>query len=190
MNNMEQKIYFSNTLLNHEQDGDRFILTGYAAHFGEANLNRERVDASSFAQCLKDRDDGKHNIIVNYNHQSEVYGGVDEITTDSTGLFVRAHLNTAIPFVRDNLIPNILAGDIKSFSTEGVCPNGYEDIIYSERDDTYFVRNFYLCAVAVTPHPADWKSEFSVANVFKMFEKERLENEATALKPMKWYLFM
>ena len=162
---MEHKIYFSNSLLNFEQDGDRFNLTGYAAHFGEANLNRERVDASSFAQCLKDRSEGKHNVVVNYNHQSEVYGGVDEITTDSTGLFVRAHLNTAIPFVRDNLVPNILAGDLKSFSAEGVCPNGFEDIIYNQKD---------------TPHPADWKSEFSVANVFKMFENERLEAEARA----------
>lgn len=185
---MEQKIYFSNTLLNYEQDGDRFSLTGYAAHFGEANLNRERVNASSFAQCLKDRSEGRHNIVVNYNHLSDVYGGVDEITTDSTGLFVRAHLNTAIPFVRDNLIPNILAGDIKSFSTEGVCPNGFDDIVYNDRDDTYFVKNFYLLAVAVTPHPADWKSEFTVANAFKMFAKER-EDEAARLYQSKRLLY-
>ena len=187
---MEQKIYFSNTLLNYEQSDEKFTLTGYAAHFGEANMNHERVNASSFAQCLKDRSEGRHNIVVNYNHLPEVYGGVDEISTDSTGLYITAHLNTGIPFVRDNLIPNILAGDIKSFSTEGACPNGYEDIVYDEKDDTYFVKNFYLFAVAVTPHPADWKSEFSVANVFKMFEKERLENGTDASKTVKWYWFV
>lgn len=190
MNNMEQKIYFSNALLNYEQSDEKFTLTGYAAHFGEANMNHERVAASSFAQCLKDREEGRHNIVVNYNHLSDVYGGVDEITTDSTGLFVKAHLNTAIPFVRDNLIPNILAGDIKSFSTEGVCPNGFDDIVYNERDDTYFVKNFYLLAVAVTPHPADWKSEFTVANAFKMFAKERMENEARLYQSRRLLYFM
>lgn len=174
------RLYNNYDVISLKNEADKTIIEGYAAHFGDANLNDERVDSSSFDTFFTMYGQGKIKPFINYNHQiDKQIGGVDSLVTDSTGLYITAHLNNALPFVKDWVIPNIEAGDLRSFSTEGFIGGGYDGIIEYE-DGTYFVKDFILTAVAVVQTPADWKSEFSIANDYRL-------NKLAGPKS-KWYL--
>ena len=181
---MEQnKIYFDNSelIINNAVEDDEFLrIDGTAAHFGTPNLNGEIVDDKSFASFFEMYADGKLKPALNYNHDNNMLvGGVDKIYIQDNTLRCSAHLNKNIAFCRDTLIPMIMSGDVKSYSTEGYV--GYDDI--EKRDDnTYYAANFILTAVAIVPTPADYKSEFSIKNCF-----EQLKREEPKIVLRKWY---
>lgn len=177
-------IYLGNDLkvLNFTEDGDKAVIEGRATRFNNSNLNGETVDAKSFATFLKLWGDGKAKVQMNYEHcYDKIIGGVDEITVKDDGLFVRSHLNTAIPFVGEWLIPNIKNGDINSLSTEGYVLNGPDGITWLAKNK-YYVKDFILSAIALTTHPADVEATFSMANAIREWELAR-----EARKP-KWYI--
>lgn len=187
---MEQKIRIYNDIdtLSFNNEGDRLEIAGYAAHFATKNLNGEYCFKESFSQFFDAYRDGKIRPILNYEHQDDKQiGSVDEVTADDTGLYVKAHINKNIPWCRDWLIPNIEAGDIKSYSTEMVVIGGRDGVKIND-DGSYVVLSALLTAVAVVKHPADWKSEFTVANFMEQFNS--LEDVETEVKKSKWFLLV
>lgn len=186
---MENTIYISNLKIeNYSNESDRLNLEGYCCHWYRPNLNSERVDKNSFNMFFEMYNEGKIKPYINFNHNSEqIIGGVDELTTDERGMYLKGHLNRGIKINDEMLIPNIVAGNISGFSTEGQIIDGYNGI--DEKDDgTYYVRNFLLTAIAVTPTPADWDAKFS----FNSFINEYKENKLQELKDLKtnskWFL--
>ena len=86
------------------------------------------------------------------------------------------------------IIPNILSGDLNSFSTEGYIKDGYNGIVENE-DGTYYVKDFLLTAVGIVPTPADWDATFTLANYLKGYEEDKRKRESEEQK-RKWYLFI
>lgn len=182
---MEQKIRLYNDidLLTFNSEDKVLKIEGYAAHFGTKNLNNEIVFKESFDLFFNAYDAKKIQPILNFEHDNtKQIGGIDEIFSDATGLYVKAHINRNIPYCAEWLIPNIENGDIKSFSTEAVVVGGRDGIRINE-DGSYIVLNAMLTAVAVVQHPADWQSEFSVMNYLKSFP------EQPKPQPVKWFLY-
>ena len=167
------------TINGYEQD-DKFLhISGYGNHFNEKNLNNEITDKNSFNEFFSLYNEGKIKPVLNYEHRQDcVIGTIDEITADNTGLFFRASVNRDIPFCGENLIPNIINGVIRNFSTEGIIRGGYDGIVVNP-DGSYYVRSFLLTALAIVSVPADWKANFSVANMLRQSEPQ---------KRSKWYL--
>lgn len=175
------RIYINNELtFNSVEESDDFLrIKGYGCHYNIRNLNDEIVDAKSFNHFFDMYNSGFLTPLLNYEHdRTMVIGTVDSITSDNTGLFFECSINAAVPFCKDNLIPNIQKGVIKSFSTEGFIENGYNGIV-TNSDGSYYVKDFVLTDLAVVCHPADWSSEFSIANYMKHIPQ-----------PSKYYLFM
>ena len=165
---MEQNIFFNsqNLLITNAVEEDNMLrIEGTAAHFGEANLNNEIVDEKSFDSFFLLYREGKLTPVLNFNHDPyALIGGIDNIYTKDNALWCSAHLNKDIAICRDTLIPMVMSGDIKSYSTEGWV--GFNDIV--EHDDgTYYCKNFMLTGVAVVSLPADYNSEFSIKNYFE-----------------------
>lgn len=174
-------IYLSTDLtFNNVTEEDNFLkIEGYGAHFGVANLNNEIVTADSFGLFFDMYKGNKIKPVLNWNHDpNSVIGTVDEITSDTTGLFFRCSVNKGVKFCDENLCPNIRAGVINSFSTEGIIKNGYDGIVVNP-DGSYLVKDFLLTALAVVSTPADWDAKFSVANMMRQTEPQ---------KRSKWYL--
>lgn len=181
-NNNIVRIYNNIDIINIKNDSndDKVYIEGYAAHYGnEANLNMERVDSDSFNKFFEMYNEKKLKPYLNYNHDNDKQvGGIDELESRKEGLWIRSHLNLRLPFVKDWILPLIEGGDLKSFSTEGYA----YDIVYLESDDTYYIGNFILTAVALVQTPADWKSEFSVCNAYNANKAKE------AIEKSKWYL--
>lgn len=183
------RLYNDIDLITCSSEDDRLNIEGYAAHFGVKNLNKEICFKDTFRNFFKAYADKKIVPILNYEHHDDKQiGSVDEVKADETGLYVKAHINKTIPWCRDWLIPNIEAGDIKSYSTEMVIIGGMDGIRINKEDDSYTVLNAMLTAVAVVKHPADWKSEFSVKNYVEQFNA--LEDVETEVKRSKLYMFL
>lgn len=179
----KQTVYIYNELAitNAAEDGDLLNIEGVACHYNRANLNGEIVNAKSFDVFFGLYNDKKLTPALNWSHNSDIIiGGIDSLVSKKDGLHMQAHLNKNVAIVRDTLLPNILAGDIKSLSTEGWAQN----IRWNDDDDTYYVGDFILTAVAVVSTPADYEAEFSVRNKFANLREQKPE---TALKS-KWYL--
>lgn len=184
---MEQKIRLFNDIdvLSYNSEDDKLRIEGFAAHFGKPNLNKEIVFAESFNMFFDAYDKGQIKPVLNFEHQSDKQiGGIDEISRDSDGLFIKAHLNTGIPYVSEWLVPNIMAGDVNKLSSEGIVIGG-RDGIKVNQDGSYVVLNFMLTAVAIVKHPADWNAEFTVKNYM-----ESLPPVEEAVKASKWYFLM
>lgn len=182
---MEQKIRLYNDidLLSFNSEDDRLNIEGYACHYGVCNLNNEIVFKDSYNTFFEAYNQKKVMPILNFNHDNnKQIGSIDDITSDSTGLYVKAHINKNIPWCRDWLIPNIEMGDIKSYSTEMIVIGGYDGIKRND-DGTYVVLNGLLTAVAVVQHPADYRSEFTVKNFLESLPK--VDNTPKS----KWFLF-
>lgn len=165
---MKQNIFFNsqNLLITNAVEEDNMLrIEGTAAHFGEANLNNEIVDEKSFDSFFLLYREGKLTPVLNFNHDPyALIGGIDNIYTKDNALWCSAHLNKDIAICRDTLIPMVMSGDIKSYSTEGWV--GFNDIV--EHDDgTYYCKNFMLTGVAVVSLPADYNSEFCVKNFYE-----------------------
>lgn len=179
---MQNRYYIQNSIAINDycNDDGKFLVKGYACHFNRCNLNREIVDADSFANAIDGFNKGLQNVVVNYNHDNDkIIGGVDSMTSDDSGLYITAHLNTSIPYVNDYVIPNIISRDLRAFSTEGYVTY---DSIREYKDGTYYVGDFQLYAVAIVSNPADQLAQFSVANSIRNSE------ESVIIKP-KYYCF-
>lgn len=99
---------------------------------------------------------------------------------------MKAFLNRDVKINSDMIIPNILAGTINGFSTEGFIQDGWDGIVELESGG-YYVKNFILTAVAVTATPADWDAKFSLSNFIKEY-KDKKEKESEEIKNnLKWY---
>lgn len=180
--NTSNKLYYNTDLtFNSVEDSNNGNLkvSGYGCHFNTTNLNNEIVDAKSFNRFFDMYRSNFISPLLNWEHDRDfVIGTVDNITSDETGLFFECTVNASIPFCKDNLIPNIKEGVIKSFSTEGVIEGGYDGII-TNADGSWYIKNFILTDLAIVRHPADWLSEFSVANCLKNLPQQS-----------KYYLFL
>ena len=154
----------TNFKIENAVEDDKFLnIDGYACHWNVRNLNDEIVDENSFDTFFQMYGDGKLKPALNYNHTDLIIGGIDTIERKDDGLFISCHLNKDVRECRDSIIPNILAGDITGFSTEGFIKNGFDGVDFNE-DGSYYVRDFLLTAVAVVSTPADWDAQFSVKN--------------------------
>lgn len=183
-----ETLYFNNIKIeNHSETPDRLNIEGYICHFNRENLNSEMVDSNSFDTFFEMYGEGKLVPIVNYNHDSnQIIGGIDTIETRKDGLYMKAFLNRDVKINSDMIIPNILAGTISGFSTEGFIQDGWDGIVELESGG-YYVKNFILTAVAVTATPADWDAKFSLSNFIKEYkEKKEKESEETKNR-LKWY---
>lgn len=156
------------TIQNAVEDSDRLNIEGYCCHYNTTNLNDQIVDSRSFDYFFGLYNSGKMKPALNYEHTTEIIGGVDSIERRDDGLFMTAHLNKSVP-VNNMIIPNILAGDIKSFSTEGFVKGGYSGLV--ETENGFYIKDFILTAVAIVSVPADWDAEFSVANMLKGYQE-------------------
>ena len=176
-------IYYNNDnteLLYENGEDGKFIITGYAALFNHKNLNNEVVFETSFDSSMQMIADGQLKPYLNYEHNPDkIIGGIDNVEKDKKGLIITSHLNRKIKWVDEWLCPLIENGDIKSYSTEGTVLS--PDDIVENSDGSYTVKNFILLGCAITKTPAEWQSEFSIANAIKSFESERVKS--------KWYLF-
>lgn len=188
---MENILYINNTedQLKFTNSGDKLEIEGYCCHFDRRNLNGEITHFNSFDTFFSAYQKGTIKPKINVEHDNNrIIGGIDDIDRDTTGLYIVAHINKGIPYVSDWLIPNIEAGDINSFSSEGFPVGGYDSIVFNDKDQSYTVLDFMLTAVAIVAHPADTKAEFTVKNYLntKPTDKE-VEEE---VKKSKWYLFV
>lgn len=183
-----ENLIITNTydIRNAVEESDRLNIEGYCCHYDVMNLNQQVVDSKSFDYFFNLYKEGKMKPALNYEHTTNIIGGIDNIERDSKGLYMKAHLNKSVP-LNDMIIPNILAGDIKSFSTEGFVKDGYKGII--ELDNGFYIQNFVLTAVAVVSVPADWDAQFSVANIVTGYNEWKAKN-AIEEPVRKWWLFL
>lgn len=185
---MEQKIYLDNTftLENAAEDSDRINIVGYACKYNQINLNSELVDSRSFDAFFSLYNGKKLSPYFNWEHTDSTIGGIDEITSDSDGLVVKAHLIKDVAIVRDMIAPLVMSGDLNSFSTEGSVLNGFDDIVELPDGKGYYVKNFILKGVSVVRTPACPEAKFSLANYIREYEEAMRQREDTIRR--KWYL--
>jgi len=180
---MEDRILSLNNLCKIENASaeDGFLhIEGYAAHYNKKNLNEELVDNRSFDYFFSLYNSNELKPKLTWEHTDQVIGGIDNIVSKKEGLWISARLNYNVKIVEEMIAPNIIAGDIDSFSTEGFVRNGYDGII-ENKDGSYYVKDFILTAVSVVRTPADSAAVFSVANYIKEFASKKHSS--------KWYLF-
>lgn len=171
------------TIENAVQDDNRLNIEGWAAHFNRANLNGEVTDKDSYNLYFQMRNEGKIRTLLNYEHSDTVIGDVDDIACKNEGLWVKCHLNKGVKIVDDMIAPNILAGTLNSFSTEGIVQGGYDGIVELDNGN-FYVKNFILTSLSIVRCPADWDATFSVANFLQTHKPVEV---ATPYKS-KWYL--
>ena len=175
---MDKILYLNDNFeIQNTVETDNFLaIEGYACHYDKKNLNNQVVDGESFRTFFEMYKANQLNPRLNYNHTDDVIGGIDELTPMSDGIWIKAHLNKMIPMVKDMIIPNVLAGDINSFSTEGYVKGGYNGIV--ELENGYYVKDFILTGVSVVSTPADAEATFSIANYIREYD-EWLKKEQT-----------
>lgn len=166
-----------NILINELAEDDNFLkIKGYGSHHNVANLNHQITDARSFDEFFRLYRENKVVPVLNYEHDTyTVIGTVDSVVCDETGLFFECSVNKNVKICEEQIIPNIKAGVLKSFSTQGYVT--YDDIIENEETGNYYCRNFILTDLAIVAHPADWQSEFEVSYNNWKASKETQEPE-------------
>lgn len=182
---MENKIFIYNDfkIENAISEGDLLNIDGYCCHYNKVNLNGEMVNEASFKRFFEMQAEGKIKPSLNYNHSDQLIGGIDSLESRNEGLYMRAHLNKKIAFVRDTVVPCIEAGDLNSLSTEGFILNGWQGV-EELGENTYYVKDFVLTAVAVVSVPADYEAKFTFRNFLQTCKPATPE---TPIKS-KWYL--
>lgn len=183
-----ETLYFNNIKIeNHSETPERLNIEGYICHFMKKNLNEEVVDKDSFNDFFEMYGEGKLTPVVNYNHDSnQIIGGVETIETREDGLYMKAFLNRDVKINSEMIIPNILAGTINGFSTEGFIKDGYNGIVELDNGG-YYVKSFLLTSVAVTATPADWDAKFSLSNFIKDYSEHKNNVVEETKNNLKWY---
>lgn len=186
---MEELIITNTYDIQNAFEGDgRLNIEGYCCHFNTTNLNDQIVDSRSFDYFFNLYDEGKMKPALNYEHTTTIIGGIDSIERRDDGLFMQAHINRNVKIADEMIIPNILSGDIKSFSTEGFVKDGYSGLV--ETENGFYIKNFVLTAVAVVSVPADWDSLFSVANMLKGYDEWKAQNAVNEVKRLPILLLL
>lgn len=187
------RIFIDGLKIENFKNDDKIVhIEGVACTFGDANLNNEIVDEKSFEKFFELYNQNKIKPKLNWEHRDDILvGGIDEIISDKTGLYITAHLLKDIAFVRDTLLPLIENKDINSFSTEGLL--SYNDI-YEREDGTYYCKNFLLTGVSIVANPACTEAKFTLKNFINQYitdkkaEQEKIEEENQVKS--KYYLFV
>lgn len=173
-------------IYNVQEESNLIKIDGTAAHFNVPNLNGEIVDEKSFDNFFSLYNDGKITPAFTFNHDPNMLiGGIDKIYIEGDTLRCSAHINKDIAFCRDTLIPMVLAGDVKSYSTEGYI--SYDDIEERE-NNTYYAANFLLTTVSAVTVPADYKSKFTIKNMYDEEAAKRAIEESE--KKRKVYMLV
>ena len=172
---------------NAAKDEKGLKIEGYCAHYNQKNLNGELVDHNSYKAFFNLYKEGKIKPNLNWNHTDMIIGGIDTIESKNKGLYITCHLNNEVAIVRDMIAPNVLAGDLDSFSTEESPLNGYDDVVRLE-DNGFYLKNAILRGVAIVSIPADWTAKFTVANYLKELGVELEKNKDEIEKNSKWFL--
>lgn len=167
------KLYYNNIckIENASVTDDILRIEGYCAHYGKANLNAEIVDAKSFDTFFRMYENKEIEPHLNWEHSDVVVGGIDQIVSKNNGLWISAHLNNSVKIVSEMIAPNILAGDIDKFSTEGYVMGGIDGIVQNS-DNSYYVKDFLLTAVGIVRTPADPSARFTVKNFIDNWKEE------------------
>ena len=175
-------------IYNVSEESNLLKIDGTAAHFNTPNLNGEIVDAKSFENFFTLYNDGKLTPALTYNHDANMLiGGIDKIYIEDDTLRCSAHINKDVAFCRDTLIPMILAGDVKSYSTEGYV--AFSDI--EERDNnTYYAGQFLITAISCVTVPADYQSEFTIKNMYDAEAAKRAIEEEQSRPKRKIYFLV
>lgn len=169
---MDKNLILHNTfhIENAVADDNALYLEGYAAHYDRPNLNREIVSASSFDYFFSLYNENKLRPALTYEHDNTlVIGAIDELVSKDDGLFMKCHLTRSVP-ICDTIIPNVMAGNIDSFSSEGYIVDGIDGVEFLDNGD-YYVKSFLLTAVSVVNTPADYDAKFSVRNYLNTIQK-------------------
>lgn len=172
---MDKYLWLANqTAFNAEETDESVRIIGYGCHYNKVNLNKEIVDRNSFNAFFGMYEKGEIDVKCNWEHDRDmIIGGVNSIESDDTGLIIDVTLTKGVKIVDEMIVPNIRAGVIKSYSTEGWILNGYDGI--EERENgTYYVKDFLLTNIAIVSHPADPHAEFTVANMLRLAPKEEV----------------
>lgn len=172
------------TIQNASEDGNRLNIEGWAAHFNRANLNGEVTDKNSYNVYFQMRNEGKIRTLLNYEHTDTVIGDVDDIECKNEGLWVKCHLNKGVKINDEMIIPNVLAGTLNSFSTEGIVQGGYDGIVELDNGN-FYVKNLILTSLSIVRTPADWDATFSVAN----FLQTHKPKEVVTPTQLRWWLY-
>lgn len=182
---MDNRIYINNTftLENAAEESDRLNISGYACRYNQVNLNGEMTDSKSFDTFFRLHNEGKLPVYLNWEHTDTTIGGIDDITSETDGLFIKAHLTKTVAIVRDMIAPLVMSGDLNSFSTEGRILNGYNGIVELPNGN-FYVKDFILLGVSVVRTPACPEAKFTLANFIQEYRAQKEEEE----KRMKWYL--
>lgn len=182
---MENIIYLNGLGFTKVTNTDNFVnIEGYAAHFNQANLNREIVNADSFNDFFELYNNGKLKPRLNYEHTEQLLGGIDSLEIKDNGLYMTAHLNKGVKMVSDTLLPLIESGDLNSFSTEGYI--NWNDIVENE-DGSYFVKSFMLTGVSIVSCPADPDAKFSLNSFINEYIESKKDTENEIVKNLKWF---
>ena len=171
---MENKFYIENRfeLANAAQEDGFLRIEGFCCHFDIRNLNDQVTDSKSFDAFFEMYNSGKLKPVMNYNHDpNQVIGGIDDVAVMDDGLYLQARLNMSVPLVRDMIAPNVMAGDINSFSTEGRTLNSPHEDLVPLANGGFYIRNFILTAVAVVTTPADPDAKFEIRNFFDEYRR-------------------
>lgn len=182
---MEKRIYLNGLGITKVTNTENFAnIEGFAAHFGQANLNMEIVNAESFNDFFELYNSKKLVPRLNYEHTEQLLGGIDSLEIKENGLYMKAHLNRNVKMVADTILPLIESGDLNSFSTEGFI--NYNDIVEHE-DGSYYVKSFMLTGVSIVSCPADPDAKFSLNSFISEYIEKKKETENEIVKNLKWF---
>lgn len=182
---MKNRIYLNGLGITNVTNTENFVnIEGYAAHFGQPNLNREIVNADSFSEFFELYNAGKLRPRLNYEHSEQLLGGIDNLEIKDNGLYVQAHLNKNVKIVADTILPLIESNDISSFSTEGFID--WNDVVEYE-DGSYYAKSFMLTGVSIVATPADPEAKFSLNSFITEYIQKKKESENQIHKNLKWF---
>lgn len=186
-----EKIFINDLKIENAVDNDKFLaIEGYCCHFNKTNLNSERVDEHSFDTFFDMYVNNKLSPKLNWNHDNNlIIGSIDDLTAMKEGLYMKARINKDVAICRDMIIPNVLNHTLDSLSTEGYILGGYDGIVENS-DGSYYVKDFCLTMVAITPTPADWDAKFTLSNFINEYKAKKEEERKEIEKKSKWYLFV
>lgn len=169
-----EKIVLNTLSIDKVQQVDENLvkIIGYGARFGMANGNGLRFDENCFTPFIEKAEESGMRPYFNYQHNAEkIIGGWDSITFDENGMLCEGHLNTDVAFVRDEVLPLVMSGDLKGLSTEGFI----EDAEVLD-DDTLLVKSFTTLGISLVSLPADFGATMSLNSLKERFAKKEDNN--------------
>lgn len=154
-------IHLNSTNFKVNDEPTNLVIEGYAAHWNTPNKNGEIVDKDSFSYWLNELENGGQKPCMNYQHESNnIIGGWDLLECDDKGLYVIGHINSAVKFCEERVIPLVKNGDLNCLSTEGFSDRNTNKVT----ENGIYITNFILTAIALVGLPADFDAKFEIRN--------------------------